>query len=52
MLCAQFCCPIAGVAFNGRYKFSVIKATGHVVRGGGGAGGEEGGACGGCTLRG
>ena len=28
---AQFCCPITGVAFNGRYKFFVYKPTGQVV---------------------
>lgn len=30
---AQFCCPITGVAWNGRYKFVVFKASGHAVSG-------------------
>ncbi|GAX81855.1 hypothetical protein CEUSTIGMA_g9283.t1 [Chlamydomonas eustigma] len=28
---SQFCCPVSGVEFNGRYKFVVFKSTGHVV---------------------
>ncbi len=27
----QFCCPVSGVAFNGKFKFVVFKATGHTV---------------------
>ncbi len=29
---SQFCCPITGVALNGRYKFVAFRSTGHVVR--------------------
>lgn len=28
---SDFCCPISGVAFNGRYKFLVLRPSGHVV---------------------
>ena len=28
---AQFCCPITGLAFNGRFKFFMVKPTGLVV---------------------
>jgi hypothetical protein len=30
---AQFCCPVTGVAWNGRYKFVVFKASGLAVSG-------------------
>lgn len=29
---AQFCCPISAVPWNGRYKFTVFRKTGHAVR--------------------
>ncbi|GIL49086.1 hypothetical protein Vafri_5553 [Volvox africanus] len=28
---SDFCCPVTGVAFNGRYKFVVLRPSGHVV---------------------
>ena len=28
---AQFVCPITGQELNGRFRFSVLKCTGHVI---------------------
>ena len=28
---ADFVCPVSGVALNGRYRFVVVRGTGHVI---------------------
>lgn len=28
---AQFVCPVTGQELNGRFRFSVLKCTGHVI---------------------